>query len=70
MIEFFTTVVNAIGSIFSFIGMFVSSIMQVFVLVGKGLAYIVACIAFMPPILSAFLMAFIGLSVIYLIVGR
>lgn len=70
MFEFFTSIVDAIGSLFSFVEMFISSILQVFVLVGKGLAYITVCVAELPPFLTVFIMAFVGISVIYLIIGR
>ena len=70
MFEFFGSIIDAIGSLFSFIGMFISSIMQVFTLIVKGLGYVTACIAFMPPFLIVFLMGFIGISIVYLIVGR
>jgi len=70
MFKFFGSIIDAVGSLFSFIGMFISSIVQVFVLVGKGMAYITVCIAELPPFLVVFLMAFVGISVVYLIVGR
>jgi len=70
MFKFFSSIIDAVGSLFSFIGMFISSIVQVFVLVGKGMAYITVCIAELPPFLVVFLMAFVGISVVYLIVGR
>lgn len=70
MFEFFSSIVDAIGSLFAYIGTFFTSALKLIVLVGKGMAYVTACIVELPPFLSVFLMAFIGISVIYLIVGR
>lgn len=70
MFEFFESIFSAIGSIFTYIGTLISSLAYVFVLVGKGLVYVTECIVLMPGFLQAFLLAFVAISVIYLIVGR
>lgn len=70
MFKFFDMIISFFGSIFEWVGMFIHSILQIFILIGKGLAYVSACIAFMPPFLQVFMLAFISISIVYLIVGR
>ena len=70
MFNFFESIFEFIASIFSYIGMIIVGIGQLFGLIIKGMGYVTVCIAMMPPIIQAFLLAFVGISVIYLIVGR
>lgn len=70
MLNFFDSILDFILAIFNGIEMFFNSIISIFSLIIKGLAYVTVCVSLMPPILQAFLLAFIGISVIYLVVGR
>lgn len=70
MFQFFESVLDFILAIFDGVTMFFNSILHIFSLIVKGLAYVTVCIGLMPPILQVFLLAFIGISVIYLVVGR
>lgn len=70
MFNFFESIFEFIGSLFTYIGMLIMGIAQLFVLIVKGMGYVTVCIAMMPPIIQAFLLAFVGISVVYLIVGR
>lgn len=70
MFNFFDSIVDFILAIFDGVQMFFSSILHIFDLIIKGLAYVTVCIGLMPPLLQVFLLAFIGISVVYLVVGR
>ena len=70
MFNAFDSIFEFIASIFSYIGMLIDGISQLFVLIVKGMGYVTVCIAMMPPIIQAFLLGFVGISVVYLIVGR
>lgn len=70
MIEFF----NSVGAFFQSIGELivnlVSSLMELFVWVGKALEIVASITKYIPPSLAAIALVFITISVVYLIVGR
>lgn len=70
MLDFLTGIGDFLVSIVALISNFVTSLLDLFKWVGKGLSYISTVIPYLPASLVAIATVFITVSVVYLIVGR
>lgn len=70
MLEFFSSISNAIQAGVSFLGSMVSSTLSVFGLIGDAYLFLQEIVVFLPPLLVVFAGAGIALSVIFLVIGR
>lgn len=70
MLEFFSSISNAIQVGVSFLGSMVSSTLSVFGLIGEAYLFLQEIVVFLPPLLVVFAGAGIALSVVFLVIGR
>lgn len=70
MLEFFSSISNAIQVGVSFLGSMVSSTLSVFGLIGDAYLFLQEIVVFLPPLLVVFAGAGIALSVVFLVIGR
>ena len=70
MLEFFSSISNAIQVGVSFLGSLVSNTLSVFGLIGDAYLFLREIIVFLPPLLVVFAGAGIAISIIFLFIGR
>lgn len=70
MIEFLSTLANAVYTLFQLLINIVNGILQFFLMLPQFLAYLETVFAYVPAPLVVFLMMGVLISVILLIVGR
>lgn len=70
MLEFFSSISNAIQVGVSFLGSMVSSTLSVFGLIGDAYLFLHEIVVFLPPLLVVFAGAGIAVSIIFLVIGR
>lgn len=70
MIEFFSSISNAIQLGVSFLGSLISNTLAVFGLIGQGTVFLGTLTAFLPPVLIVFATLTIAISIVFLVIGR
>lgn len=70
MLEFFTSISNAVQVAISFLGSMVGSTLSVFGLIGEAYLFLQSIVVFLPPLLVVFAGAGIAVSIIFLVIGR
>lgn len=70
MFKFFSSIFIAIEMVFNFLLSTVKGLVEVIVNVVAASAYLIQCISFLPAPLIAAASCVVGVSVIYMIVGR
>lgn len=70
MFTFFDTIITLLKSIVSFAISFFQGFIDFFASLIKGVTYLTATIAFLPPQIMATATVIISVSVIFLIIGR
>lgn len=70
MFAFFDTIISLITTVISFVGNMILTILYVFEFVLDGIVYVFSSIAYLPPWISAFVMASIGFSVVMFLINR
>ena len=70
MIEFFTSLSNAVQLGVSFLGSLISNTLAVFGLIGQGGVFLATLTAFLPPVLLVFASLNIAISFVFLVIGR
>lgn len=70
MFAFFDGLVEFISTVINFVINFFSGLVHFFLMVGQSMAYLVACIGYMPAFLTAFVLCIVGLSIILQIVNH
>ena len=70
MIEFFTSMLNAITTLFDMVSYLVTGLVQLFAMIPSGFALLTYSIGFLPTVLLAFASVAITISIVYLIIGR
>ena len=70
MLSWLSSIGDAIGIFVQLVSSFVNGLIQLFVLVPQAVSFLFAVLAYIPPVLLAFAVAGISISVFFLILGR
>lgn len=70
MLEFFTSISDAVTAAISFLGSAVSNTLAVFGLIVQANVFMTSIIAFLPQLLGVFAAATIAVCIIFLVIGR
>lgn len=70
LLSFFEMIWSAIQSGITILANFVSGIVQLIWMIPKALSFLLYSISQMPPVMTAFAVAFVSVSVVYLVIGR
>lgn len=70
MFTFFRQIIDFIGLLFKLLEMLLGGLIMLLNIIPQGIDMLVRGIAFLPPVVSAFSLAAIMISVTFLIVGR
>lgn len=70
MIAFLESIADFIASIFDLIGNIIAGIIRMIRYIGIAMTAIPQVVAYLPPDLAVLAVAFVGVAVVYLIIGR
>lgn len=70
MADFFATLGSVIESCVTFLTNLIEGMIQLFLMIPKAVQVLTYSISNLPPVLTVFATAFIGVSIVYLIIGR
>lgn len=70
MLDFLTSISDAVQVAISFLGSLVSNTLSVFGLIGQASAFMSSLVAFLPPLLIIFAGATIAVCIVFLVIGR
>lgn len=70
MIEFFKSILNAVGTLFDLVKYLVNGLVQLFAMIPSAFAMLTYSIGFLPTVLLGFAAVAITISIVYLIIGR
>ena len=70
MFQFFNYVIDFIQSIIAFIGNIIAGIIEAFLLLPKGVAYVFSALAYMPTVVVPFMLASLALMVTFFIINH
>lgn len=70
MFNFFKQVIDFIVLLFKLVEMLISGLLMLITLIPQGLAMLTRGVSFLPPLVSAFALAAVMISVMFLLIGR
>lgn len=70
MLEFFTSISDAVTAAISYLGSVVSNTLSVFGLIGQATVFMTSLVAFLPQLLGVFALTTIAVCIIFLVIGR
>lgn len=70
MIEFFKSILNAVGTLLDLVKYLVTGLVQLFAMIPSAFSMLTYSIGFLPTVLLGFAAVAITLSIVYLIIGR
>lgn len=70
LLSFFEMIWQAIQSGIAILTNLISGIVQLIWMIPKALSFLLYSISQMPPVMTAFAVAFVSVSVVYLVIGR
>lgn len=70
MLEFFTSISDAVTAAVSALGSIVSNTLSVFRLIGDATVFLGLLVGFLPQLLGVFALATIAVCIVFLLIGR
>ena len=70
MLSWLSSIGDAIGIFVQLVSSFVNGLIQLFVIVPQAVSFLTVGLAYIPPVLLAFAVAGIGITVFLMILGR
>ena len=70
MIEFFKSILNAVGTLLDLVKYLVTGLVQLFAMIPSAFSMLTYSIGFLPTVLLGFASVAITISIVYLIIGR
>ena len=70
MLSFLQSIIDFFAMLGSFLGNVISSLFQLITLLPKALIFVQSAIGFVPSAILTFIIAGVGLSLVFMIVGR
>ncbi|AXH73579.1 MAG: hypothetical protein [Inoviridae sp.] len=70
MFAFFDGLVNFISTVINFVINFFTSLVHLFIMVGQSMVYIIDCVNYLPVFLKVFILALVGLAVIFQVINH
>ena len=70
MLSWLSSIGDAIGIFVQLVSSFVNGLIQLFVIVPQAVSFLTVVLAYIPPVLLAFAVAGVGITVFLMILGR
>lgn len=70
MFAFFDGLVSFLSTVINFVINFFSSLVHFFIMVAQSMAFIVDCINYLPVFIKIFILALVGLSIMFQVINH